>query len=76
MFPNNNAPISPQPLFGANFNSNGFTTNGNNFGGSSSYVPNGGCGFGFGALQPQQPIAATGMGAFSNPFAVGFYIFL
>lgn len=56
-----NGPVAPQPVFG--FNSNGFT-NGNNFGGS--------CGFGFGAMQPQQPIAATGMGTFSNPFAVGF----
>lgn len=67
----NNAPVAPQPMFGSGFNSNGFTNGTNNFNGSP-YVPNGSCGFGFGALQPQQPIAATGMGTFSNPFAVSF----
>lgn len=63
MFQSNNAPAVPQPMFGPGF------TNGNNFSGSP-YVPNGSCGFGFGALQPQQPITASGLGAFSNPFAV------
>lgn len=75
MFPNSAPPVAvaPQPMFGSGFTSNGFTNGNNNFVGGSPYVPNGSCGFGFGALQPQQPIAATGMGNFSNPFAVSIF---